>query len=142
VFDGTARALRPILGLPGASLLGNPVGFGFDATAAFIAPRQDAAFAVSSDGSFHLFRLDAGNVTEQSFNGIGSTPDRVVFSPSGTAAALYAGGSIAVVKGLPASPVIAGGVDLSPGTNLDSLAVSDDGAVLLVSAGNAVRLYG
>jgi WD40 repeat protein len=142
VFDGAARALRPILGIPGASLLGDPVNFGFDITSAFVAPRQDAAFVIASDQSVHLFRIDSGAVTERPVDSLAGAPQRVIFSPSGTAAALYAGGSIEVVKGLPGSPAVAGGFDLSPGAKFDSLALSDDGAVLLVSADNTVRLFG
>lgn len=142
VFDGSARGLRPILGVPGASLFGSPVSLGFDATAAYVAPRQDAAFVVASDGSFHFFRLDAGTATEQSVDNLPGAPDRLVFSPAGTAAAIYIGGSIAVLKGLPDSPSVAGGIDLPSGAAFDNLALSDDGSVLLVSASNAVRLYG
>src|ERR1700686_4607126 len=65
VFDGSARALRPILAIPGASLLGGPVNFGFDLTSACVAPRQDAAFVIAADQSVHLFRIDSGAVTER-----------------------------------------------------------------------------
>src|SRR5215831_9744405 len=39
VFDGSARALRPILGIPGASLVGNPLDVGFALESGFVAPR-------------------------------------------------------------------------------------------------------
>jgi hypothetical protein len=142
VFDGSARGLRPILGLPGASLFGSPVSLGFDVSSAYVAPRQDTAFVVASDGSFHFFRLDAGTATEHAVDNLPGAPDRLVFSPTGTAAAIFKGGSIAVLKGLPDAPAVAGGVDLPAGAAFDTLAVSDDGSALLVSASNAVRLYG
>jgi hypothetical protein len=141
VFDASARSLRPILGLPGASLFGDPLQFGFDVASAFVAPRQDAAFVVAADHTVHVFRFDAGAVSERNLDSLPPAPERVVFSPSGSAAALYAGGSIAIVKGLPDSPAVAGGMDLPSGTTLDSLAISDDGAVLLLSANQAVRFY-
>jgi hypothetical protein len=142
VYDGSAHGLRPILGIPGSSLFGSPVSLGFDATAAYVAPRQDAALVVASDGTFHFFRLDAGTATEQTVDNLPGAPDRLVFSPTGTAAAIFIGGSIAVLKGLPDAPSVAGGIDLPSGTAFDTMAVSDDGSVLLVSAANAVRLYG
>ncbi len=142
VFDASTHSLRPILGIPGSSLLGDPLALGFDVASAFVAPRQDAAFVVAADGSLHAFGLNAGAAAERPVDSLPASPQKVVFSPSGSAAALLSGGSIAVVKGLPDSPAIAGGLDLPSGTEPDALAISDDGAVLLVSANQAVRYYG
>jgi WD40 repeat protein len=142
VFDSSAQGLRPILGVPGASLFGAPVDFGFAISSAYAAPRQDAAFVVAGDGSLHVFSLNRTTATEQSVSNLVKSPQRVLFSPSGTCAAIYAGGSVQVVTGLPNSATVSGGVDLPSGTVPDSLAVSDDGSVLLVSAGKAVWLYG
>jgi hypothetical protein len=142
VFDQTAHKLRPILGLPGASLFGNPIDFGFDVAAAYVAPRQDAAFLQAVDGTLHVLRLSSGASSERSVDNLMGSPERVAFSPSGTSAALYAGGSIEVVKGLPDNPSVSGGIDLASGAQLDSMAISDDGALMLVSTGNSVRLYG
>src|SRR5580704_10492824 len=66
VFDGPGRALRPIQGVPGASLLGDPISFGIDVAAVYTAPRQDSAFVVGSDQSLHLFLLKNGVPTEVS----------------------------------------------------------------------------
>jgi hypothetical protein len=142
VFDSSAQGLRPILGVPGASLFGKPVDFGFAISSAYAAPRQDAALVVAADGSLHVFALDRGTAAEQTIQNLVSSPQRVLFSPSGTSAAIFAGGSIEVVTGLPNSPGVSGGVDLPAGTVPDSLAVSDDGSVLLVSANQAIHLYG
>src|ERR1700722_13633409 len=38
VFDNAARVLRPIQGVPGASLLGDPVNFGFALSTAYVSP--------------------------------------------------------------------------------------------------------
>jgi hypothetical protein len=142
VFDSSAQGLRPILGVPGASLFGAPLNFGFAVSSAYAAPRQDAALVVAADGSLHVFSLNAGTATEESVSNLVSSPQRVVFSPAGTSAAIYAGGSIEVVTGLPNNATVSGGVDLPSGTVPDGLAISDDGAVVLVSAGKAVLLYG
>lgn len=142
VFDRAARGLRPILGIPGASIIGNPVDFGLEVSAAYVAPRQDAAFVTAADGTFHLFRIGAGKATELILNGLTGAPDRVVFSPSGMAAALYAGGAVQIVNGLPDSPAIAGGLDATAAGLPGSIALSDDGAILLLASGNSVELFG
>jgi len=142
VFDSSARGLRPILGVPGASLFGSSLDFGFAISSAYAAPRQDAAFVVASDGSLHVFALNSGTATERNVANLANSPRRVLFSPSGTSAAIYARGSVQVVTGLPNSPAVSGELNLPVGTAVDSLAISDDGSVLLVSANQAVRLYG
>src|SRR5579863_7586268 len=38
VFDPAARVVRPVQGVPGASVLGDPVNFGSDVAAAFVSP--------------------------------------------------------------------------------------------------------
>jgi hypothetical protein len=72
-------------------------------------------------------------------NGLLNAPQSVVFSPSGTAAALYAGSSVQVVTGLPDSAAIAASLTLQ--TPFDSLALSDDGAVLLAASSDGVELF-
>ncbi|MBV9508588.1 MAG: hypothetical protein JO323_26685 [Acidobacteriia bacterium] len=167
IFDPTARALRPVLGLPGASLFGSPIGFGLEADSAFVAPSLDSAVVVAGDGTIHLFSIQSGAVKELSAEGLKSLtkPLRVVFSPSGSAAALYAAGSVVVLKGLPSAPAIAASVPLAVNAGASAassggrrpegrvigkaaaasplaIAVSDDAAALLVSTGNAIRLFG
>lgn len=142
VFDNGAHTLRPILGIPGASLFGQPVSLGFDAATAWIAPLQDSAFVTTADGTLHLFRLQSGKISESVVNGLTDAPDRVVFSPTGTAAALYRHGSIQTLRGLPDAPAIAGVADASAAGAPNSLAVSDDGSMVLVASGNAVEMYG
>jgi hypothetical protein len=155
VFDRPGHALRPIHGVPGASLLGDPLSFGFDLAAVYVSPRQDSAIVVGADQSLHLFRLGSGVPAEVSLGGIAGAPQHVVFSPSGTAAALFLPGTARVLTGLPESPTLAGAVTLrasadmtktlsgSPGARpvrepAPAWAVSDDGAYLLtVSAGSA-----
>ena len=140
VFDASARGLRPILGVPGSSLLGNPVDFGLEVGAAYVAPGQDAAFVRAAGGTFHLFRLQSGAATEVMVNGLAGAPERVIFSPSGTAAALYRSGSVQIVTGLPASPAIASSLDVSAAGVPGSLALSDDGTSFLLASGRSVEL--
>ena len=140
VFDRSARALRSILGIPGAWLVGDPLAFGIDLASAYVSPRQDLALVVGADGALRWFRLKSGAVSGLTPNGITLVPERVAFSPSGTAAALAAAGRVQVVTGLPDAPAPAGTVDAgrAPG----SFAISDDGALLLFAGRGSIRLVG
>jgi len=151
VFDNSGRVMRPIQGVPGASLLGDPLSFGIDIAAAYIAPRQDSAIVVGADQSLHLFLLSGGAPTEVSLGGVTGTPERVVFSPSGTAVALISAGSARVLTGLPNAPVLTGSVRVegaiavmtgahSHRVSYPSLALSDDGTYVLTIAQGSARL--
>ncbi len=146
VFDQSSQTLRRVQGIPGASLIGAGVEFGFPITAATVAPRMDSALVLAADGTPHLFRLNGASAVEIQVSGL-VAPERVVFSPSGTVAALYSNSSVQVIKGLPDGPVLAGTVRVHANTKLrltasESLAVSDDGAYLLYAAGGPVELIG
>jgi WD40 repeat protein len=159
VFDSSARVLRQIHGIPGASIIGEPVDFGFSLAAAYVAPRLDSALVMADDGTLHLFRLTGstgGVPAEYHLEGLSTSAARVVFSPAGTAAALETAGRVQIVKGLPDAAVIAATLTLpsvrsasalaaSPRPRLSragSLAISDDGAYLLFVAGGSVQLMG
>src|SRR6266545_605057 len=100
VFDGASHTLRRIQGIPGAALIGAGIEFGFPVTAATVSPRMDSAIVLSADGMPHVFRLNGDGPAESPIADL-AAPARVVFSPSGSAAALYANGSVQVIKGLP-----------------------------------------
>jgi hypothetical protein len=147
VFDPPAHALRRIQGIPGAALVGAPVDFGFAVSAAYVAPRLDSVFVLAaSDGRAHLFRLTADAPLERAVDSMGA-PLRVVFSPSGSAAALYSPGSVQVIKGLPDAPAVSATISLHRNLRarrplLDTLAISDDGAYLLYGTGGPIELIG
>jgi hypothetical protein len=146
VFDQSTHALRQIQGIPGAALVGTPVDFGLAVTAAWVAPRLDSAFVLAADGQAHLFRLSASAPAERTVDSLGA-PQSVVFSPSGTAAALFSPGSVQVIKGLPDAPTAAAAVRLRPNPRSrrqlpETLAISDDGAYLLYSSGGPIELIG
>lgn len=143
VFDNSVRELRPVLGLPGASLLGGPMKWRYRVDQAFVAPKLDTAVGVTPEGAFRLFRIRDGVVTEITVGGLtpADSSARVVFSPSGASVALYAGSHVQLVTGLPDAPVVGGIIDLTGGGNPDALAVSDDARTLLVSANNSIRFF-
>jgi hypothetical protein len=148
VFDGAA--LRPIAGLPGGAMLGDAIDLGLTASAAVISPQLDSVMVAASDGSLHLFRLSGKIATEVSWNSMPHVPARVVYSPSGTAAAIYASGRVQVVSGLPNSPAPAFSDEIGPSPTEPgreprsaapkALAVSDDATFLVIASGSSDRL--
>ena len=147
VFDQSTHSLRRIEGIPGASLVGSPVEFGFALSAAYVAPRLDSAFVMADgDCRAHLFRLTADAPRELTIDSLGACLG-VVYSPSGSVAALYSRGSVRVIKGLPDAPIVAATVSLRPNPRSQrplpfTLAVSDDGQYLLYGAGGVIELFG
>ncbi len=152
VFDGSSRAVRPVQGIPGASLMGDALDFGISVSSAGVSPRLDSAIVVAADGSLHIFSLNGGAAAEVAVNGIAMSPQRIAYSPTGSAAALYGNGKIQVVTGLPSAPKPGSSFDVAalltvPGGREraamnGSMAVSDDGAYVLVSAGSGMHLLG
>jgi len=148
VFDGAA--LRPIAGVPGGATLGDALPLGLTAGAAAVSPQLDSAIVIASDGSLHLFRLSGASATEVTWNGAPHGGERVVYSPSGTAAAIYAAGRVQVVGGLPNAPRTSFAAELAAtaperasepaGTAPAAMAVSDDAQWLLMAGQGSVRL--
>ncbi len=147
VFDGSSKTLRQIQGIPGAALIGAGVDFGMPVTAAAVSPKMDSAIVLSADGTPHIFVLRAASAVEATPAGL-LAAQRIIFSPSGTAAALYARGSVQVVRGLPGSATLGFEIrlQLHQKTRVaaanESLAISDDGAYLLHATGGPVELIG
>lgn len=155
VFDSAVRGIRPVMGVPGASMLGDRIALGYDVRTAAVSPRLDAAIAVADDGSVHFLRIDDGTVSELPVAG-DVLAQAVVFSPGGSAAALYSNDGIQVVTGLPGSPKLRGTIHLGAQAGRTvrgettnrvklqrlSYAVSDDGEYVLFAGAAAVRLLG
>jgi hypothetical protein len=154
VFDPSARAVRPIQGIPGAALLGDPAIAAEGLTKAYVSPRQDSALLVAGEGA-HFVRFQGTAATPIACDGLTASPERVVFSPSGTAAALYRAGRVQVVSGLPDSPVVTGEVNLvfaprdasrfnrrDPVPDAGAFAVSDDGRFVLAAVSRSILLVG
>ena len=128
VPDG--HAARPVLGVPGAAVIGPAIDFGQSVLARAAAPRGDyllgdkkgQAGLCMADGSFRALA------------GVPAGADRTAFSPEGTAAAFYYQSEhrILLTAGLPDSPSAAVEIRLDPARPpLREIAVSDDGKLLL-----------
>jgi hypothetical protein len=111
-FDPTA-GLRPILGIPGAAQLGDPVLFEAALAGAVVSPRQDYAVAWVGDDRVATL-VDVRLATARELAGARNGADRIVVSPSGEAAALIDTKALRaqVFKGLPSSPELAAEFDL------------------------------
>ena len=147
VFDSSVSALRPVLGIPGASTMGNPVNAGFALSWATVAPRQDSAIATAADGSLHLLRLSSG-VAETPCAACPATAQAAIFSPAGTSVALYSAGRAQIVTGLPGAPVAGASFEVGAlpralrGRAMPPpMAISDDGAWLLAATSASVTLF-
>jgi hypothetical protein len=137
-FDPQAQSLRKISGIPGSAVAGDNLNVGFSVAKALVAPGQDYALALSTDGTVNLVSLSTSGIAAQVITALSAAPDQIVLSPNARAAAFTYGTSVQVVSGLPNSLDVTGHFDLSalasaPG----NIAISDDGTVLLVSSRDA-----
>jgi WD40 repeat protein len=143
VVDSGISRVRPIWGVPGASLIGDSIDLGSSVSSIAASPKQDfLVFVGGSTKSARIWMHDTQVISAVS--GVVDGAAKVVLSPEGTSAAFYYAdiNRIHVVSGLPEASSTSMDVDLSALMNpLRSLAVSDDGALLLASesfvSGNA-----
>jgi DNA-binding beta-propeller fold protein YncE len=139
VMDASSR-LRPVLGVPGAAYLDQPLSIDASIQVAAISPHQDYGLGLRGDTrDLVLVREPLGNSTISVIDGAVGT-GRVILSRTGSAAILLAadGSGFRVLSGLPDAPSVAWQADLSGIANASgSIAVSDDGKAVLVAAADA-----
>lgn len=131
--DGTI--LWPLLGIPGASLLGSRVELGTAIEGAVVSPRQNYALAVKREnGQVVLIRLASNPQDMSPLTDPRPGRTTIAISPTGSATALYDGDSrmLQAFRGFPDTPEIVFQIDTSsiPGRAV-TLAVSDDGSTAL-----------
>ncbi len=121
-------ALRTMFGIPGAGSIGGSTIPGGVFSRIEVSPDQTQALAVAAGtGGVTLYTIGAG--TSAAVQGVASAPDRIVFSPSGTAAGLWYSGTrhFQLLSSVSATPAIQE-IDFSfTESDPTSLAVSDDG---------------
>ncbi len=130
--------IRSMLGAPGAVVVGDPIALPDGVTLATVVPGQ--AFAIVERNQTPQLSMASLSIASAGdllpIIGTFAHADRIVFSPSGTVAAIYSAAlaQAQVITGLPLSPQMARQVDLSTlgSVPLTSLAVSDDGQSLLI----------
>jgi hypothetical protein len=126
VPDGTR--IRPVSGIPSAAAVGAPIPADRDFSQIAASPARNYVLISTSDnGAILVYTPQHGFVP---LDGAGSSPDSIVVSPRGSAAALWFSSlsRIQVVTGLPDAPAIRQ-VDVPfAGSAPGGLAISDDGA--------------
>jgi len=137
VFDAPGQALRPVLGTAGASILGDPLTASTPLSRAAISLRQN--MAIANDGGWKALSLTPAGPNASGLAPVvlpdgPSASARLAVSENGAAAAFYDADNkaLSVVTGITSPSMAANSVSLDalPGA-ITSLAVSDDGALLL-----------
>lgn len=138
-FDETSGAIRPILGLPGAAYLGDPLITG--AAWASIAPGGSLAL-VFRDGV--LYRVDGLARLAPSWSAVGNVeivPDRAAWSDDGAVAVIYsaASGRAQVIRN--AGAQVAAGEVFELG-EVAALAVDREGRIVASTPGGVCLIAG
>jgi len=135
VTGAKGTTVRPLLGVPGASSVGDALVLDERVRNLQVSPKQDYLLALrNEDQSVVLFDLAAGTLSARvlAFPGVA---DVISISPSGSAAAIYDSDArqIHTIGGLPRKP---GQVRTFSASRIlghvASLSVTDDGALVLV----------
>jgi DNA-binding beta-propeller fold protein YncE len=141
VFDNAKKELRPILGIPGAAVLGEALAAGVELRKVAISPRQDYALVVAGEhNQAMVFAMGQPTLTAVMVQGADRGADQIAISAGGMAAALYYqnAGRVEVVTGLPAAPKVSSEIYLQSGQKLTAIAVGDDGHTVLAASGGRV----
>jgi hypothetical protein len=141
VGDEHGASIRPVLGILGASVLGDHLALPSGIVRATIAPKNDYALAVQrEDGQAVIVNLDIGSPTVVPLASAVTNATILKTSPMGTAAALYTADSkrLQIFSGVPGAPSVAFEFDASilPG-DIVGIAVSDDAQLAIVSIGKS-----
>jgi hypothetical protein len=130
-----AVSLRPVFGIPGTSLVGDPLDLPWPIAEAQASPEGHAVILTRAGEAW----LVSGDRIRR-IPGLTEPVSAMALSPSGAAAVFrnHDATRIEIVTGLPDHPVVARRIDDSP---TGPLAISDDGAWLLAAASGAVYLF-
>jgi hypothetical protein len=121
-------SLRTMSGIPAAGSVGGAITPGGAFSRIEISPNQTQALAVAAgNGAVTLYTVSSG--ASVAVQGVASSPDRIIFSPSGTAAGLWFSSTrhFQLLSSVSATPTV-NDIDFSfTLSDPTSLAVSDDG---------------
>jgi hypothetical protein len=153
VLDAGGQAIRPVNGIPGSSLLGEPLALPFPVAAAAFSSQNTYALVVSAadDRMAYTVQNLGAEPSMTLIEGAITGADRVFFDKDASAGALLASDTrqLQLLRGLPASPLAEQPIDLStiPGsitavaidrtaTNILIAAAAEYGALYLVQFGS------
>lgn len=142
-FDSDSKTFRPVLGVPGAAVLGEALEVrGELRNVSPCSQQQFTLAAVGRGGVVTLLHLDTLKSSEISPALTGS-PTALALSAGCSAAVVYSAPTnrLQIVTGLPSKPVVAADLIVDLPEAVSSLAVSDDGQhVVAAVPGKAVYL--
>jgi hypothetical protein len=133
VFDGAARAVRPVVGVPGAAVLGTASGPAWDFLS--VAPNGKRALALAG-GSLHLIPDLSKPADFAEIGPLQAQVARIAWSADSTAAAMWSprARELRRITGLDGTPALHDPVDLtSLGGVLAGWSLSPDGRSLALS---------
>jgi hypothetical protein len=140
VADDARTAVRPLLGVPGASAVGDRLPLNVAVRRLQVSPKHDYLLAQrNEDKAVVLFDLAAATFAARplAFPGI---VDLISISPTGSSAAIYdaAARRVHTLSGLPAKPGAVRTFDVAKAAGrVEALSVTDDGALVLVRSKSA-----
>jgi hypothetical protein len=132
VFSSSSKTVRPLIGVPGATHVDQPVLNQVDA--ASIAPGGQGAFVTRSGQTIFVRGLSGLAPSESPIGGLIGQVDRVVWNRDGSVALLYSssGSLLQRVQISGAEPVVDSPVDLSPWGQVTALALDPAGRQISV----------
>ena len=142
VLDATTKAIRPVNGIPGSSVLDQPLVLPFPVAAAAFSPRGDFALVTSASDDHTAYVLrNLGDVPHiDPIEGGISGADRVFLNADASAGVLLAsdGRQLQFLQRFPASPMVGPLLNLSSisGT-ITALAIDRTGSNVLIAVSDA-----
>jgi len=126
----------PIIGIPGASLLGSRLAFGVGISAAEVSSQHDYLVAIrTEDGQPVISRLASGAIVPSPIAGTRPGPTVFAISPTGGALGVFNQDAriLQVLRGFPSAPEMAFEFDASNiAGRVTAMAVSDDASLALL----------
>jgi len=138
-------SIRTIYGMPASGAIAPPVATARDLAQISVAPGANFAVAVTADnGQLVVVALGPGEAQMKSVMGAASGADRVVLSPTGSAALVgsSSGSTFQVIAGLPSAATVSRNLDASLVNGAAAVAISDDGQWVVSASADAVIAYG
>jgi DNA-binding beta-propeller fold protein YncE len=145
IFDTSSSTIRPVRGIPGASLMGQAIPLDVKVRNAVFSADNNYAIAATDAGEVMIIRGLSGTPTTFVVPEIRTDGQVLALSPDGLYAAVYNSeqGRVQVIGGLPLNPALSNEVDVtSLGQALTALAVNRAGMVMAAfSDGTSGNLY-
>jgi WD40 repeat protein len=136
--DNRGTSIRPILGIPGASLLGDRLALDMSVRNITISPNHDFAIGVRTEDSQVVFiDLRSSTASVGEISGVHSSGNLIDVSPAGKAIAVYDYRSkmVQVIGNLPDAPALVSELDATTVSGrVTQVAISDDATLALVRA--------